>query len=333
MHLKLHKNAATTPRIRKAIQESTEPVSVLAERYHVHETTIRRWKKRTTQEDGSHTPHRLPIKLTLEEEQLIIELRRELRLSGEDIQEVIRQSVNPTVSRSAVFRCLKRNKLNKLPPLQASEPVKPFEQYECGFIHIDLKHLCKLDGHQSYVFVAIDRATRFVYVEIHQQRDGKTAAGFLERFAQAFGHPIHTVLTDNGSEFTDRFAVKKPNKPHDKPSGTHPFDRKCAELGIQHKLTRPFRPQTNGMVERFNRRLNEALATVPKQPTGHKHFASHKERNGFIHRFVDNYNKTRLRCLNGLTPRFALANHTKPYTCAGMTTYAGKEKKHFSTAF
>jgi hypothetical protein len=47
---------------------------------------------------------------------------------------------------------------------------------------------------------------------------------------------------------------------------------------------------------------------------------------------VDNYNKTRLRCLNGLTPRLALANHTEPYTCAGMTTYAGKEKKHRSNS-
>ena len=313
MQVKLHKNAATTPRIRREIQESPEPVSVLAKRYHVHETTIRRWKKRTTQQDRSHTPHRLPIRLTVEEEHLILELRRELRLSGEDILDVMRQSVNPTLSRSAVYRCLKRHKLNKLPPLQSPEPVQPFEQYDCGFIHIDLKHLSKLDGHPSYVFVAIDRATRFVYVEIHPQRDGKTAAGFLERFSKAFIHPIHTVLTDNGSEFTDRFAVKKPNKPDDRPSGAHPFDRQCARLGIQHKLTRPFRPQTNGMVERFNRRLNEALAQVPKQPTGHKHFASHQERNDFITRFVDNYNKTRLRCLNGLTPRLALSNHATPY--------------------
>ena len=79
MQMKLHKNAATTPRIRREIQESTEPVSVLAKRYHVHETTIRRWKKRTTQEDRSHTPHRLPLRLTVEEERLIVELRQELR--------------------------------------------------------------------------------------------------------------------------------------------------------------------------------------------------------------------------------------------------------------
>jgi len=321
MELKLHKNATTTPRIRKLIQESTESVGILAQRYHVHPTTIRRWKKRQTQHDASHTPHHLPIKLTTLEEQLIIELRQSLRLSGDDILDVMRQGVNPNISRSGVFRCLKRHGINKLPDLDPPEPSQPFRTYDCGFIHMDLKHLSKLDGQVAYVFVAIDRATRFVYAEIHTQRDAQTAASFLERFAKAFAHPIQIILTDNGSEFTDRFAVKKPDKPEDQPSGQHPFDKTCALLGIEHRLTRPFRPQTNGMVERFNRRLNEVLAKVPKQPTGHKHFDSHAHRNAYILQFVDNYNRTRLRCLNGTTPLLALSNHTKLNTCAGMTYF------------
>ena len=72
---------------------------------------------------------------------------------------------------------------------------------------IDLKYLPALDRRRSYAFVAIDRATRYVYLEIHPRRNGKTAAAFLERFLAHFPHAVHTILTDNGSEFTDRFAV------------------------------------------------------------------------------------------------------------------------------
>lgn len=322
MNLKLHKNATTTPAIRKAIQESTDSVAELAQRYHLNETTVRRWKKRDSQQDRPHTPHRLQIKLTAAEELLIVQLRTELRLGGEDILEVLQRSMNPKLSRSGVFRCLKRHGLNQLPPLQPPEPSQPFEEYDCGFIHLDIKHLSRLDGKPAYVFVAIDRATRFVYVECHHNRSGQTSAEFLQRFATAFGHPIHTLLTDNGGEFTDRFAVKKPGKPEGKASGQHPLDQACQALGIQHKLTRPFRPQTNGMVERFNRRLNEALALIPKQPTGHKHFISHEQRNAYILKFVDHYNRTRLRCLNGQAPLLALANQTELYTEAGMTAYS-----------
>ena len=77
------------------------------------------------------------------------------------------------------------------------------------------------------------------------------------------------MLTDNGSEFTDRFAVDKKGKPHDKPSGTHPFDLACAARALAHRLTRPFRPQTNGMVERFNRRLGDHLDRMPQNRAAH----------------------------------------------------------------
>jgi transposase InsO family protein len=123
-----------------------------------------------------------------------------------------------------------------------------------------------LGRQRSYAYVAIDRATRFVYLEILPNR---RAAGFLARFVERFPLEVHTIVTDNGSEFTDRFAVDKKGKPHDKPSSEHPFDRLCAARAITHRLTRPFRPQTNGMVERFNRRLGEHLGRVPQNRTAH----------------------------------------------------------------
>jgi transposase InsO family protein len=82
--------------------------------------------------------------------------------------------------------------------------------------------------------------------------------------SDAANRAVHTILTDNRSQFTNRFAVDKKAKPHDKPSGTLAFDRLYAAGAITHRLTRPFRPQTNGMVERFNRRLGEHLDRVPQ---------------------------------------------------------------------
>src|SRR5262245_77862 len=224
--------------------------------------------------------------------------------------------VNGKLSRSAIHRCLVRHGLSQRP-----KPDKPavgtFDQATVGFIHIDLKHLPALQRRKSYAFVAIDRATRYVYLEIHPKRDAVTAQGFLERFLAHFPHPVHTILTDNGSEFTDRFAVDMKGKPHDRPSGRHPFDRVCASHQIDHRLTRPYRPQTNGMVERFNRRLVEAIGRQPKRGIAHRLFVSHADRDAFLNRFVHDYNRTRLKCLGYLAPLQALNNPPGPNTKAG----------------
>jgi IS30 family transposase len=318
MELNLHANAATTPKTRAYIQRSKRPVAELAAELGVHETTIRRWRGRSTVNDRSHTPKRLNISLSAMEEALVCELRTDLQLPLDDIVEVMRRCVNDKLSRSAIHRCLKRHGLS-----QRAKPARPavgvFEQATIGFIHIDLKHLPALQRHKSYVYVAIDRATRYVYVEIHLARDAETSAGFLERFLADFPHPVHTILTDNGSEFTDRFAVDMKNKPKDKPSGRHPFDRICAKHAIQHRLTRPHRPQTNGLVERFNRRIADAIGRQPKRGPAHCLFQSHDDRDAFLKRFVADYNRTRLKCLAYCAPLEVLANLTGPNTCAGTT--------------
>jgi transposase InsO family protein len=183
-----------------------------------------------------------------------------------------------------------------------------------GFIHIDVKYLPPLGRRRSYAYVAIDRATRFVYLEILPDRRGATAAGFLGHFPLE----VHPVLTDNGSEFTDRFAVDKKAKPHDKPSGQHPFDRICAQRAITHRLTQPFRPQTNGMVERFNRRLGEHLDRMPQSRAAHhRRFLDHAERDAYLLTFVADYNHTRLQCLDYQAPAELLAK------LAGYNTFAG----------
>jgi transposase InsO family protein len=319
MDLKLHANATTTPRIRAYIQKSTASNSALARELGIHSRTVARWKSRPDVADRSTRPHRLTTTITEWEEALILELRRSLALPLDDILEAMRRCVNPQLSRSGIHRCLQRHGLAaRLTPQQA--PATAFHtDAPAGFIHIDVKYLPPLDRRRSYAYVAIDRATRFVYLEILADRRAATAAGFLERFLASFPLAVHTILTDNGSEFTDRFAVDKKTKPHDKPSGDHPFDRICAQRTITHRLTRPFRPQTNGMVERFNRRLGEHLGRVPQNRAAHhRRFLDHGERDAYLHSFVADYNRTRLRCLDYRAPAELLAKLAGHNTCAGM---------------
>jgi transposase-like protein len=252
------------------------------------------------------------------EEELVCGLRKELGLPLDDITEVMHRCVNAKLSRSAIHRCLKRHGISarRLPD---RPPVGAFEQTGVGFIHIDLKYLPALRRIKSYAYVAIDRATRYVYLEIHRKRDAETAAAFLRRFIADFPQPVHTILTDNGSEFTDRFAVEKKNKPLDRPTGGHPFDKVCAAHGIEHRLTRPYRPQTNGLVERFNRRIAEAFGREPKRGIAHRRFVSHDQRDTFLIRFVHDYNRTRLKCLGYRAPIQALANLAEQNTFAGTS--------------
>lgn len=316
MEVRLHANATTTPRIREYIQSSTKSVSELALELGVNESTIRRWRGRSNVLDKSHKPHNLNQSTTLEEEELITELRQMVGLSIDDITEVMHRCVNPNLSRSAIYRCLRRKGATQRP--HKSGEVAPlsntFSDTEFGYVHIDLKHLSKLERKVSYVFVAIERTTRFVYVEIVNNRDGKTIAACLERFLLSFPHKIHTILTDNGTEFTDRFGGARTGIP----TGGHPFDVVCKHYKIIHKLTKPFSPQTNGMVERFNRRISEAIRSKPSIATnqGKNKFASHDERNEFIMKFSTSYNKTRLRCLYYKSPQEVLANLSKEYTQA-----------------
>ncbi len=319
MELRLHKNAKTTPATRAYIQKSSKSVAALAAELGLSEVTVRRWRSRQTVEDRSSRPHALKTSMTPTEEALAVELRKQLWLSLDDALEVLRR-VKPDLSRAALYRCWGRHDVANRPK-QDRAASRPFQtDRPAGFIHVDIKHLTKLGGKRSYAFVAIDRATRFVYVEILNDRKALTAAGFLERFLAAFPLRVHTILSDNGSEFTDRFAVDKKDKPEDRPSGDHPFDKVCTDHGIDHRLTKPFCPQTNGMVERFNRRLQDHLNTAPKngRNQGKNCFDSHKERNTYICDFVEAYNRTRLRCLSYKAPIEILNNLTEHNTKAGI---------------
>src|ERR1700688_3247910 len=140
MELALHANATTTPKIRSYIQRSKKPAAELAGELGVGETTIRRWRGRTTVAARSHRPNRLMTSLSATEEALVCELRTSLQLPLDDIVEVIRRCVNGKLSRSAIHRCLQRHDIS-----QRKRPDRPsvgvFAQAAVGLLHFDLKEL------------------------------------------------------------------------------------------------------------------------------------------------------------------------------------------------
>ena len=283
MMVRLHKNATTTPATRRYIQSSNLPVRRLARELGVSEDTIRRWKKRTDVEDRPHTAHRLQTNLTPFQEAVVVELRKTLMLPLDDLLAVVREFITPNVSRSGLDRCLRRHGVGSLKALQpkAEKPGhKPFKSYEPGFVHLDVKYLPQMpdEDKRRYLFVAIDRATRWVFVAIYPEKTAANARRFLRSLIEAAPFRLHTILTDNGKEFTDRFITRGERTP----TGTHAFDELCQALDIEHRLTKPRRPQTNGMVERFNGRISEVLAT-------HR-FDSREALEATIHRYVWLYN-------------------------------------------
>lgn len=320
MELKLHANATTTPKTRSYIQSSDASVTELAEELGLSETTVRRWRNRNSVIDRSHTPKRLAVSLNETEERLVVELRTAVSLSLDDIVEVMHRCINPSLSRSAIHRCLKRHDVSVQPKIE--HPAHgTFEEASIGFIHVDLKHLTKLDGIKTYVFVAIDRATRFVFIDIVEKRSGAVIARCLEKFIKVFPATVHTIVTDNGSEFTDRFGgARWRRREKCEATGRHPFDLVCTTNNIDHRLIKPHHPQTNGMVERFNRRLADALRSKSNVATnaGRNKFLTNDERNTFIENIVYNYNSTRLRCLHWKSPIQILANLTGHNTNAGI---------------
>ena len=315
----LHRNARTTPAIREEIRNRKDlSYRALAKEYGVSLCTIAKWKNRDDTGDRSHARHNLLSSLSAVEEEIVGELRTKVGLSIDDITEVMNRFINPGLTRSAIYRAMKRLKVTGSTVVKSGEVPGKFDEVRSpGFIHMDVKYLTKLDGKRSYLYVAIDRLTRYVFADILYDLEPSTSADFVKRFIDFFPHKVTKIITDNGFEWTDRCS----GSVKEKATGNHPVDIVCAEHEIKHKLTRIRRPQTNGMVERFNRRVNEAIGQKAKIDTngGKNSFHSHEERNAFVMQFVDNYNKTRLRCINYNAPIILLYNnHTKDNTKAGI---------------
>ncbi len=183
----------------------------------------------------------------------------------------------------------------RLPEVEGSSKPgrKKFERYPIGYFHVDLAEVRTAEG-KLYLFVAIDRTSKFAFVELVERADMQAAARFLLQtlIAAVPCHRIDTVLTDNGIQFAD--LPKNRKGPTARFRG-HPFDRVCLLHGVDHRLTKPNHPWTNGQVERMNRTIKEA--TVQRY-----HYDTHDQLRIHLSDFVAAYNfAKRLKTLLGLT--------------------------------
>ncbi|MDA5565501.1 DDE-type integrase/transposase/recombinase, partial [Cobetia sp. MMG027] len=110
---------------------------------------------------------------------------------------------------------------------------KTFRDYEPGYLHIDIKYLPQMpdETQRRYLFVAIDRATRWVYLEVRPSQSAKDAEEFFHRVIDKAPFKVQKVLTDNGKCFTDRFTSGGERKP----TGSHLFDKACARHHVEHR--------------------------------------------------------------------------------------------------
>ena len=222
MNTRLHKLARTTPAVRAEMALSADSVAVLACRHGVSESTARKWKRRSSSHDRSHTAHKLQTTLSPAQEIVAVELRRTLLLPLDDLLAVTREFMCPAVSRSGLDRCLRRHGVGNLDALKPTKPEgahKAFKAYEPGYLHMDVKYLPQMADETKlrYLFVAIDRATRWVFVAVKADKTAASAKAFLNALHKACAIKIVKLLTDNGKEFTDRLFASRERGP----SGNH----------------------------------------------------------------------------------------------------------------
>jgi transposase InsO family protein len=282
-----HANAALTPRARlrlaRLIVDRGWPVARAAERYDVSWPTAARWANRYRQvgpvgmADRSCRPHRCPTRTSAPLVRAIVRLRWRRRLGPVAI------GAQLGVPASTVHAVLVRCRLNRLSHLDrvTGEPVRRYEHDHPGsLLHVDVKKLGNIpDGggwrfvgkaqgrrnkhrHRpgshprtgnAYVHTVIDDHSRLAYAEIHDDETTTTAVAVLRRAVAWFAARavrVERVLSDNGACYRSRAWTDT-----------------CAELGIRPKRTRPYRPQTNGKIERFHRTLADGWAFARLFPT------------------------------------------------------------------
>ena len=302
----LHGRATTTEAVRRAIQAGQESVRALARRHGVSPTTVQKWRKRTFAADAAMGPKApRPTVLSPEDEAVVVAFRRHTLLPLDDRLYALRPSL-PHLTRSSLHRCLQRHGIARLPEVDGTKPKRSrFKAYPIGFFHIDIAEAHTEEG-RLHLFVAVDRASKFAFAQLHERATRRVGADFLHALAAAVPYRIHTVLTDNGTQFVGRTPVNGEAEAaaeacwaaRDEPRirRVHAFDHACEQHGIEHRTTKPAHPWTNGQVERMNRTLKDA--TVRRY-----HHASHDELRHRLQLFVDAYNHARrLKTLRGLTP-------------------------------
>ncbi|WP_236242833.1 IS481 family transposase [Streptomyces sp. CC228A] len=318
-----HRNAPLTPtgRLRPArcVVDDGWPLRRAAERFQVSHTTAARWASRYRQlgpagmHDRSSRPHHSPRRTPAAVEEQVVRLRREHRIGP------VRLAARCGIAASTAHRILVRHHLPALTTLDRAtgEPVRRYEHSRPGeLLHIDVKKLGRIPdggGHKflgrpagrvnqdrrngtgyAYLHTALDDHSRLAYTEDLPDEKAATCAAFLRRATAWFAHQgitIERVLTDNAWAYTK-----------------NTWRQTCHELGISPRWTRPWRPQTNGKIERFHRTLLDEWAYA-------RPYRSEQERRDAFPGWLHTYNHHRGHtALKGQPPASRVPNLTGQHT-------------------
>ncbi|WP_310376530.1 IS481 family transposase [Catenuloplanes atrovinosus] len=311
-----HANASLTPtgrlRLARCVVDDGWPLRAAAARFQVSPTTAQRWARRYREHgpagmtDRSSRPHHSPARTPAPIEAHVLAMRRAHRIGPARL--ATRAGIAPSTAHRILIRhgepvlaCLDR---------ATGEPVRRYERDQPGeLVHIDVKKLARIPdggGHKTlgrptgrtnrngagyaYIHTALDDHSRLAYSEILPNETAATCAGFLRRataWFTAHGVRVHRVLTDNAWAYTK-----------------NTWHNTCADLGIQPRHTRPWRPQTNGKVERFHRTLTEEWAY-------HQPYTTDTARNNAYPHWLDWYNYHR--------PHTALGGHPPAHRVTNLS--------------
>jgi len=306
-----HRRAKLTPFGRLLLVQRIEvfgwPAVRTAEMMGVSRATAYKWVRRFREEgiagleDRSSAPTRRPHALAERDVRRIVRARQQLKVGPHRLGPMLGHP------RSTVYAVLRRHGLSRLAHLDRPSgiPIRYERDHPGELVHLDVKKLGKVPpggGHRvlgraaqvpshrglgyDYLHVAIDDRSRLAYVEALADERGDTTAGFIIRaaaFYASYGITIERVLTDNAKNYTT----------------SHAFAAALAELGIAHRRTRPYRPQTNGKAERFNRTLLDEWA-YPRT------YLSNEDRLARLPRWFHAYNSRRPHTALGGRPPMAV---------------------------
>ncbi len=134
---------------------------------------------------------------------MIVAFRRHTLLPLDDCLYALQPSI-PHLTRSALHGCLQRYGISRLPDVEGNKPQRQkFKRYPIGFFHIDIAEVQTAEG-KLYLFVGIDRTSKFPVARLVAKADRKTAWEFLQHMLEAVRYRVHTVLTDNGIQFAEQ---------------------------------------------------------------------------------------------------------------------------------
>ena len=263
--------------VRAAIQRSQASLAQLSRERGINPKTVAKWRKRAPVEDMKTGPSEpRSTVLTKAEEAMVVAFRRHTLLPLDDCLYALQPPI-PHLTRSALHRCLQRHGISRLPDVEGEKPKRqklkrcPIHWPTGGFFHIrcplvgcvqttrgDIAEMQTAEGKLS-LFVGIDRTAKFAVAQRVATADRRTAWEFVQHMLEVVPYQVHTILPDRaiGSATGSspmargiRFA-ERPRNRNTIYSRPMRFDMICEANGIEHRLTKPNHPWTNGQVERM----------------------------------------------------------------------------------